>query len=605
MHNNIRSLKHNLENLQTHLLHKLSFCFSVIGVSETRIRNANIFDFNPSLPNYNFEFVLTPLSAGGVGMYIDYTFNYKVLEKCSNESFQALWIEIILPKNANIICGVIYRQHDAPDRFLSYLDQTIEKFSALRKPVCLMGEININLLRYETSKFAQSLLLSLRSLNLIPTIDEPTRVHNNSATLIDNIFVNILEDDFVSGNTISDISDHYSQFCIFHWRKPATSWKNSRNVKPRIRDYSNFSDANFLEDLSQLDLDRLVTSKDDRNQSFSIFYSKVNTIVNKHAPLKRISNRRAKQSSKPCITKAIRKSIKIKNSLFQSGDRDKYKFYRNKVSMLISLSKKMDLHKYFEEHITNARKTWQGIHVLINRQKEKQKAISALKYPRSNKLLNAPTEIPNIFNNFFSSVGQSLSSKMAKPSTQCTSYLPRLSNPGSLFCPVTSKENEEEIMTIPSNKAFGFYSVPILFLRLASPIISYPLSFIINKSVETAIYPSKVKHAKVIPIFKNDDEIIPSNYRPISLLSVFNRIFEKLMYNRLKVYLEKQGVFYKSQNGFRDKHFTQHATLDIISQIQTNMDHELFSCGIFTRKTEALWCSRHCQRVVFIISDES
>ena len=77
------------------------------------------------------------------------------------------------------------------------------------------------------------------------------------------------------------------------------------------------------------------------------------------------------------------------------------------------------------------------------------------------------------------------------------------------------------------------------------------------------------------------------------------------MYNRLKVYLEKQGVFYKSQNGFRDKHFTQHATLDIISQIQTNMDHELFSCGIFTRKTEALWCSRHCQRVVFIISDES
>ena len=102
---------------------------------------------------------------------------------------------------------------------------------------------------------------------------------------------------------------------------------------------------------------------------------------------------------------------------------------------------------------------------------------------------------------------------MAKPSTQCTSYLPRLSNPGSLFCPVTSKENEEEIMTIPSNKAFGFYSVPILFLRLASHIISYPLSFIINKSVETAIYPSKVKHAKVIPIFKNDDEIIPSNYR--------------------------------------------------------------------------------------------
>ena len=76
-------------------------------------------------------------------MYIDDTFNYKVLEKCSNESFQAFWIDIILPKNANIICGVIYRQHKAPDRFLSYLDQTTEKFSALGRPVCLTGDINI------------------------------------------------------------------------------------------------------------------------------------------------------------------------------------------------------------------------------------------------------------------------------------------------------------------------------------------------------------------------------------------------------------------------------------------------------------------------------
>ena len=187
---------------------------------------------------------------------------------------------------------MIYRHHNAPDRFLSYLDQTIEKFSALRKPVCLMDDININLLRHEAYKFAQSLLLSLRSVNFIPIIDEPTRVHNNSATLIDNIFVNILEDDFVSGNIFSDISDHYSQFCIFHSRKPA-------NMKPRIRDYSNFSDANFLEDLSQLDLDRLVTSKDDPNQSVSRFYREVNTIINKLAPLKRILNKRAKQSSKP------------------------------------------------------------------------------------------------------------------------------------------------------------------------------------------------------------------------------------------------------------------------------------------------------------------
>ena len=173
--------------------------------------------------------------------------------------------------------------------------------------------------------------------------------------------------------------------------------------------------------------------------------------------------------------------------------------------------------KYLEEHIANAKKTWQGINDLINRQKKKQKDLFPLQCPRSNKLLNDPTEISNIFNKFFLSVGHSLSSKMPKASPQFTAYLPRLSHPGSFFfCLVTRKEIEEEIIMIPSNKTFGLYSVPIHILRLASLIISYLLSFIINKSVETAIYPSKLKHDKVILIFKNDDETIPCNYRPTS-----------------------------------------------------------------------------------------
>jgi hypothetical protein len=93
-HNNVRSLKKNLENLQTHLLNELNYNFSVIGISETRIKGENC-DFNPSLPGYNFEFVPTPLAAGGVGMYINDALKYKIIDKCANEAFQALWIEII------------------------------------------------------------------------------------------------------------------------------------------------------------------------------------------------------------------------------------------------------------------------------------------------------------------------------------------------------------------------------------------------------------------------------------------------------------------------------------------------------------------------------
>ena len=67
----------------------------------------------------------------------------------------------------------------------------------------------------------------------------------------------------------------------------------------------------------------------------------------------------------------------------------------------------------------------------------------------------------------------------------------------------------------------------------------------------------------------------------MSLLSIFNRIFEKIMSNRLKVFLNKHDIFYKSQYSFRERRSTEHAILDIVSKIQANVDLSMFSCGIF------------------------
>ena len=170
-----------MENFQTHLLEELDFHFNVIGITETRIKNEHgNLDFNPVIPNYNFEYVPTPLSAGGVSMYIDEQFKYTVIQKCSNEAFQALWIELHLPKHANIICGVVYRQHNSPERFQEYFEETIERFSASGKRIVSMGDTNLNLLCFYSCKHAQNFILSLQSFNLTPTIDKPTTVHNNN-----------------------------------------------------------------------------------------------------------------------------------------------------------------------------------------------------------------------------------------------------------------------------------------------------------------------------------------------------------------------------------------------------------------------------------------
>ena len=191
LHNNVRSLRRNLENFQSHLLEELQLHFSVIGVTETKITNSNLpLDFNPSIPNYRFEFVPTPLSAGGVGMYIHNDRNYTVIERTCDEAFQALWVSIHIAKKSTVICGVIYRQHNSPEKFLNYFEQTVEKLSASGRRIFIMTDANINLLSYEWCKYAQEFLHLLQSYSFIPTIDKPTRVRNKSATLIDNIFIN-------------------------------------------------------------------------------------------------------------------------------------------------------------------------------------------------------------------------------------------------------------------------------------------------------------------------------------------------------------------------------------------------------------------------------
>ena len=77
-------------------------------ISETKITTSNLAKSVPKIPGYNFEFVPTPLASGGVALFIDDRHSYRILEKASNEAFQALWVEISFVKKKNIICGVIY-----------------------------------------------------------------------------------------------------------------------------------------------------------------------------------------------------------------------------------------------------------------------------------------------------------------------------------------------------------------------------------------------------------------------------------------------------------------------------------------------------------------
>ena len=113
----------------------------------------------------------------------------------------------------------------------------------------------------------------------------------------------------------------------------------------------NFLSVLFLQELSDLTWDSTLSAKDP-SKSFSTFYNKLNKLLNKHTPLRTLSKRKSKQLAKPWITKGLRKAIHIKNELPYSGDRGRYKLYRNKVLLLSRISKSYYLlsHLFWTKH---------------------------------------------------------------------------------------------------------------------------------------------------------------------------------------------------------------------------------------------------------------
>ena len=127
---------------------------------------------------------------------------------------------------------------------------------------------------------------------------------------------------------------------------------------------------------------------------FSSFYNKLNKLVNKHVPRKNVTKRDMKNFSKPWITAGIKRSIKEKNRLLTQGEH--YKYYRNRISTLIRVSKKKYYYEYFEINLNNTKNTWDGINDLINRKKRKSCKISGLKDTETGQIIREPSVLPNI-----------------------------------------------------------------------------------------------------------------------------------------------------------------------------------------------------------------
>lgn len=125
---------------------------------------------------------------------------------------EAQFIEINMPTK-NILIGTIYRPpNDTNKQFEDKLSAILQKINQENKKCYLMGDFNIDLLKLDLNDNSNSVMNLMFSSSFYPTISKPTRITKSTATLIDNIFSNTLEEECKTGLLPTDLSDHLPVF---------------------------------------------------------------------------------------------------------------------------------------------------------------------------------------------------------------------------------------------------------------------------------------------------------------------------------------------------------------------------------------------------------
>ena len=140
---------------------------------------------------------------------------------------------------------------------------------------------------------------------------------------------------------------------------------------------------------------------------------------------------------------------------------------------------------------------------------------------------------------------------------------------------------------MPNKTSSGYDQLNNKVLKEIKTELAVPLSIIFNYSLSTGCFPTKMKYAEVVPLYKSKSKLEPSNYQPISLLITISKILEKIMYSRTYKFLDENNQIYRSQYGFRTKHSCEHAIGELVSNIVKNQQKEKYTASLFLDLSKA------------------
>ena len=306
-------------------------------------------------------------------------------------------------------------------------------------------------------------------------------------------------------------------------------------------------------------------------------YNKFTDIYTKHYntayPNKKSKKRKnERKSPKPWILPWLEDACNRKNILHEIfvsnptiANETVYKKMRKFCDKHVKKAKSKYYTKYFEQYKSDSRKQWSMINSLLNR---RRKSVSINKLiDKDGNTASSPTQIAETFNNYFANIASSIKQNLvhdtdatnSNPSTHNT-HLPSTTQNSIYLTPTEPSEISKYINDL-KNKSTSDTKVCAIKIANEEHTFTQVLASVIDTSFSQGIFPQQLKLAKVIPIHKSGKKTEVSNYRPISLLSTFSKLYEKAMHARISNFLESNNSLFEMQFGFRKGRSCEHALL--------------------------------------------
>ena len=571
LHLNIRSVVSHFTEFLCYL-DTLNFVFKVIALSETAINATSI---NYNIPNYSCEMSIREnRKGGGVSLYVHNTFQYKVrsdlqLGGVVNSVFVEL-LKTTTNSKHNIICGCIYRP---PSMSLSVFNELLSdmfgKILSENKYVYIFGDFNVNTMSSVIGNANTQEFKDIFSSNYcLPLITKPTRVTNSCSSLIDNIYSNVPINTGKCNSGILEvsISDYYAIFAIDN----STHTKaNASNVTKRS--FCNKNIANFKRCLTNQSWD-FVYESEDLQAAFSRFQGVIDVHFNTNFKLHTFT--RTYINRHPWMTEALRTQIRLKNFKYKeyvkSNNVNIVESYKDSKRILHSSLRNAEIQYYSEQYELNSGdmfKSWKVLKTILalNSNSEKRQLCLTI----NNVAVTNSIDIANGFNDFFVSIGPELAKDIHSDINPLT-YVNNVNNSIVIFD--VSCDEVKNIIRSLKNSSAGHDEFPTFVGELCVDSYIEPLTFLINYSLKTGVFPSELKLARMVPIFKAGDSSALTNYRPISVLTFFAKVFEKIVYNKLLNFISDNNILYDHQYGFRKGRSTQQAIITLVDKITKSQD---------------------------------